>query len=129
MLRGTFRQGLLAAGFQVLDLRCSAMSVALNVALNLALIPMYGIVGAAAATVISEIAWVAVAGVVFQRKLVSLSILSAIWIPLTGATAMVASFIVMSQWPWWIQGCIAIVAYAGTVVALGGLRTLPPQDA
>ena len=34
VLRGTFRQGLLAAGHQALDLGCSTFSVALNVALN-----------------------------------------------------------------------------------------------
>jgi O-antigen/teichoic acid export membrane protein len=116
VLRGTFRQGLLAAGHQALDLRCSTFSVALNMALNFVLIPMYGILGAAVATVTSEVAWLALAVYLFRGHVMSLSLLPFLWRPLMGAVVMVCCFLAVSSWPWMLQMVTAVALYLPTLL-------------
>jgi O-antigen/teichoic acid export membrane protein len=67
--RGTFRQALNAAGQHSTDLGCAAVASATNVILNLILIPRYGMLGSAAATVSSEVVWVALIGIFFARRI------------------------------------------------------------
>jgi len=111
VLRGTFRQGLLAAGHQKLDLGCSTFSVALNVVLNFLLIPTYGILGAALATLASELTWLALAIRLFHKYVMSVSLLPLLWRPLVGAGVMVCCFIAMSSWPWTLRTVVAAAAY------------------
>jgi Na+-driven multidrug efflux pump len=54
VLRVTLRQYLAASGRQRLDLGCASAATAVNVGLNFLLIPSYGIIGAALATLVSE---------------------------------------------------------------------------
>jgi O-antigen/teichoic acid export membrane protein len=115
VLRGTFRQGLLAAGHQTLDLGCSAFSVALNVVLNIVLIPRYGIVGAAGATLVSEAAWLGLAIYLFRGHVMSLSLLSLLWRPMVGAVVMAFCFVGVSSWPWVLQTVFAAAAYIPTL--------------
>ena len=115
VLRGTFRQGLLAAGHQKLDLGCSTFSVALNVVLNFLLIPTYGIRGAAGATLVSEAVWLVLAIYLFRRHVMSLSLLPFLWRPVMGALVMVCCFLLVSSWPWVLQSVAAALVYLPTV--------------
>jgi O-antigen/teichoic acid export membrane protein len=118
VLRGTFRQGLLAAGHQTLDLRCSTFSVALNIVLNFVLIPKYGILGAAMATLVSEVAWLALAIYLFRGHVMSLSLLPFLWRPAMGAVVMVCCFFAVSSWPWMLQMVTAVALYLPTLVLI-----------
>jgi O-antigen/teichoic acid export membrane protein len=69
IFRGTFRQALNAAGQHGTDLGCAVSASATNVILNLILIPRYGMTGAAAATVASEVLWAALIGIFFVRRI------------------------------------------------------------
>jgi O-antigen/teichoic acid export membrane protein len=115
VLRGTFRQGLLAAGHQKLDLGCSTFSVALNVGLNFLLIPTYGIFGAAGATLVSEGAWLAIAIYLFRGHVMSVSLLPLLWRPMIGAAVMACCFLVVASWPWMLQTVVAAAIYVPTL--------------
>jgi O-antigen/teichoic acid export membrane protein len=58
-------------GHQKLDLRCAVASAGVNVGLNLLLIPRYGMMGAAWATVLADVVWLTMSYYYFERELVS----------------------------------------------------------
>jgi len=68
ILRGTFRQALNAAGQHSVDLACAVAGTGVNVILNILLIPRYGMIGAAAATVASEVVWLILIRTLFARR-------------------------------------------------------------
>lgn len=57
VLRGVYRQSLNAIGQQNKDLKCAGVSAAVNIFLTILLIPAFGIVGAATATLLSDVIW------------------------------------------------------------------------
>src|SRR5262249_25718345 len=93
ILRGTYRQALNAAHLSRLDLRCAATSVALNIALNLILIPLYGIIGAAIATVVAESLWLMMAAYHSNRYITQVNPIALLFPPLIAAAAMAISFL------------------------------------
>lgn len=109
VLRGTFRQALAASGNQKLDLLCTAGASAINIGLNLLFIPAFGIMGAAAATLISESIWLtsaivvsACVGVVPLR-----AGLMQLLRPLLAGGGMSICFIITAGLPWPVQLVIA----------------------
>lgn len=62
LLNGHLRQALIALGHQRADLRNTSLSTGVHVLAKLALIPLFGMEGAALGTVIGELALVAVSG-------------------------------------------------------------------
>ncbi|HEX4899607.1 MAG TPA: flippase, partial [Pyrinomonadaceae bacterium] len=88
ILRGTFRQSLNGAGRAGLDLRCAGASVLLNITLNLLLIPRYGIIGAAVATLVSEVLWFSLAYYYFNRYISRLKLLPLLHQPVMAAIVM-----------------------------------------
>jgi O-antigen/teichoic acid export membrane protein len=119
ILRGTFRQALNAAGKANLDLRCAATSTVVNVALNILLIPTYGIVGAAYATVISEIVWIFMSVAYLNWQVVSVNILSAIFRPLIASIVMVSCFLITPHLLWIVQAGLAFLIYFFILIVLG----------
>lgn len=111
VLRGTYRQALNAAHRSRLDLRCAGTSVALNIILNLLLIPAYGIIGAAVATVASEALWLAMAAYHSHRYIVRVKLLPLL-LPAAVAAAVMGICFLASQSLFWIaQAFIGLVAY------------------
>ena len=137
MLRGTYRQALNAAGRSTLDLRCAGVSTALNLCLNLLLIPHYGIVGAATATVLAEVVWLVLALYYFYRPrsgicdnaarpardgVVQLPLLPALVKPVAGSVAM-AVFLFLTQPLFWVvRGFVGGLVYFGVLWLLGAVR-------
>jgi O-antigen/teichoic acid export membrane protein len=118
-LRGNFRHTLNAAGKQHLDLSCAGVAASLNVALNLVLIPRYGIVGAAWATVSSEVAWFLLARYLFFRHVMVLPILPALWRPLLAGSGMAAVMLLTLQVPWIMRAVIGAGVYF-IILAIAG---------
>jgi O-antigen/teichoic acid export membrane protein len=119
ILRGTYRQSLNAAGRQDLDLRCAGVAVALNVSLNVLLIPRFGIVGAAATTVASELLWLSMAMYYFYYRVARVSLFPMLWQPMLAALLM-GVFLALTQPLFWIlQGLIAALLYFCVLLLLG----------
>ena len=118
-LRGNFRHTLNAVGKQKLDLMCAAAASGLNVGLNLIFIPRYGIIGAAWATVISEICWFALARYLFVRHVMALPLISAIWRPVVAGIAMAACLIFGGMLPWMLRAVAALGVYVLILLGTG----------
>ena len=56
--------------------------------LNFILIPLYGIVGAAVATLTSEVVWIGTAVTLFSRRVATISLAAHLGSPLVGGLAM-----------------------------------------
>jgi O-antigen/teichoic acid export membrane protein len=119
ILRGTYRRALNAARRSTLDLRCAGVSAAVNVSLNILLIPIYGIVGAAAATVAAEVVWLVMASSYFNRHIKGLRLLSILHQPLAAAAAMVALFLLIEQMFWPARALLGLAVYFGVLLLLG----------
>ncbi len=118
ILRGTFRQSLNAAGRQDLDLRCAAICTSINVLLTVLLIPSFGIMGAAFATLTSECAWFAIASFWFNRYVASIRLLSLLWPALTAGVIMALTFTLTQQLFWVYQAALALAAYTAMLLVL-----------
>ncbi len=88
ILRGTFRHTLNAAGHQKLDMRCAIASSCVNVGLCVALIPRYGLVGAASATVAGDIVWFLSSARYCQIKVIALPWIKLMWRPALASAVM-----------------------------------------
>jgi O-antigen/teichoic acid export membrane protein len=126
--RGTLCQALNAAGRSPLDLRCALASSALNVGLNLLLIPRYGTIGAAAATVAGDVLWLAMAWHMAARHVTAVSPVAAAARPALAAVVMAATLAWLPGVPWLLRAALGLGAYVGTLALLGSpLR--PPVGA
>jgi O-antigen/teichoic acid export membrane protein len=123
-LRGTYRQGLLAAGKTNLDLRCGAISVFFNVGLNILLIPQFGIVGAAIATVSAEAIWLITVAWHFNRFVIRVNLHAVLLRPLAASGLLLGCLIGLQPMFWGLQASIGAVVYLGTLALLNspGLR-------
>lgn len=92
--RAVFRNLLLTSHQEVTNLLLSLVTALLNVALNLALIPRHGIVGAAVATLVSEIVLLAATAWRVRTSLGPLGILRPAAGPLLASAAMAALLLV-----------------------------------
>lgn len=119
ILRGSYRHSLNAAGLQSLDLRCALVSCGLNVGLNIALIPRYGMLGAASATVLADVVWLVMAATYFNRRIAPLSPLPALARPVLAGAAMAAVLWLGEPLPWMLRGGAATAAYFAMLLALG----------
>jgi len=119
ILRGSYRHSLNATGHQQLDLRCAVTSAALNVALNVALIPPFGLAGAAAATVVADAVWLTMACWYFGRSVISVNPLPFLLRPAAAAALMGALLWLTPQIPWVARAAIAGLAYFALLFVLG----------
>jgi O-antigen/teichoic acid export membrane protein len=118
ILRGSFRHGLLAAGKQGVDLRCAAWSTVINIALNIVLIPTHGLLGAAIATVIADLVWLALARHYVDRLVTSIKVLDFLAKPIVAALAMTVFLVMAPPLIWPVQAMLAMAVYGGVSVLL-----------
>lgn len=119
ILRGTFRQALNAAGHQTLDLRSAGISVLVNLMVNLLLIPRFGILGAATATVISEFVWLTTAWYLFSRNVAPINLLGFLFQPCLAAIVMALWMLVTPAIFWPIRAVIGLLIYFSVLLLLG----------
>jgi O-antigen/teichoic acid export membrane protein len=120
ILRGNFRHSLNAAGRQDLDLRCAGSAIAMNVGLNLIFIPRYGIVGAAATTLVTEIFWLGLAFYYFNRHVAPINPLPYLRQPFLAGVLMAAGFVLLPWLPWPGQAATATLIYFAALFLQGG---------
>jgi len=125
ILRGTFRQGFNAAGKQKLELMIAAISISINLGLNLILIPRIGIVGAALSTLLSESFWFSSAWLIFSRTVIRVPLAEALLRPLISGVVMGIWFYLTSPLHWILQAVGGILIYFGSLLVLqdGELRS------
>ena len=119
IFRDTFRQGLIASGNQRLDLTSAGVAVFFNVLLNIILIPLFGILGAAAATILSEVVWLIVSTYFFSRNVFRVSPYSYLLHPLVAAIPMVVWYYLATPLFWPISAIIGILIYFGILLIIG----------
>jgi len=105
--------------------RLALVTLAVNVALNLALIPPYGYLGAAAASTITEVALFAGGWWLLRRHLASLSVVGSIAPVLASAAVMGIVIYLIRSWP---LALVIIVGAAVYPVALLLTRALNPEE-
>lgn len=128
ILRDTFRQALIASGNQNLDLRSAAVAVGVNVVLNFILIPRFNIVGAAIATVLSEVAWFSAALLLFSRNVSKVNPFTYLTQPVIASVVMGAFYFLTSALFWPVQALLGVVIYFLSLYLLGEreIRSLLP---
>jgi O-antigen/teichoic acid export membrane protein len=124
MLRGTLRQGLNAAGYAMVDLRCAGLATGLNVLLNLAVIPVWGFMGAAGATLASEIVWLAAATHAFKRHVVVIHMWRVLMRPVAAGAVMAVTMVLASPLPWPARLVLGVAVYSVVLLVLGGGRAV-----
>lgn len=119
ILRGTCRHVLNAAGQQTLDMRCALASSFINVGLCVALIPRFGLAGAAVATVAGDFVWFVMAAAFCHTRVIALRWLSLLWRPATASAVMgVFLFAAPIDSPLF-RGMAATAVYAIALLLLG----------
>ena len=117
ILRCNYSNGLRCTGYQKLDLRCAVSSAGVNVGLNFLLIPRYGMMGAAWATVLADVVWLTMSYYYFQRELMS-DALPPLGRPAVAGAAMAGVLGATQALPWSMRALTAVLAYfAGLLVA------------
>lgn len=111
ILRGSYRHSLIAAGHQGLDLRCAILSSCVNVGLNLLLIPRFGMIGAATATVAGDAVWFVMAFVSFERRVMPLNPLPYLARPVLAGAAMAASLLLLPSLFWIERAVLSVIVY------------------
>jgi O-antigen/teichoic acid export membrane protein len=105
--------------------RLAVFSLAVNVALNLALIPPYGYLGAAAASTITEVALFAGGWWLLRRHLASLPIVGSIARVLASGTIMGIVVFSFRSWPLIVVIIVGAAVYVGGLL---GLRAIDPEE-
>jgi O-antigen/teichoic acid export membrane protein len=119
MLRGPLRLSLCAADHQQLDLRSAIIGTFINVGLNLVLIPAYGMIGAAMATVCADVIWYAISAWYFSVHIRRLRLLEFLLRPVFAGGIMSLVFILMGSWHWLLQTVVACMVYFITLFITG----------
>jgi len=117
-LRGSYRHPLNAAGKQHLDFRAAVVSSILNVGLNILLIPKFGMMGAACATLIGDLAWLGMVIYFYRREVGSINPLLLLARPAIAAAGM-GAFLWYAQDIFWVwRAAIAGGMYFVLLLAL-----------
>ena len=108
-----------AANHQRLATIATACCVAVNLALDLALIPPFGYMGAAVATLCAETVLLVVGFRFVSTRICRVAVVSVLWKPaFAGVSAALVASVLSSSAPW-IRASIALAAYAALLLALG----------
>ena len=122
LVRGVPWAALIARSKQDLILKAVMYSVILNIALNIVLIPLYGILGAGVATVITE----SFTGVLLfkyaVRQELPLISLQKLWRPTIASLFMAATLVILKLSSLWVGITFGVVIYSIALMALGRIR-------
>ncbi len=122
LLRDVPSAALLADGREDLFFRLTAWGAALNLLLNALLIPRYGMVGAAAATVATEAVRLVIAFIYVRSQGFRLQHFVLFGRVSLAAGAMVALLVLAKPPVLWVALPLGIAGYLGALVGLGALR-------
>ncbi|HEU4563856.1 MAG TPA: flippase [Gemmatimonadaceae bacterium] len=113
---------LMARGRESRVLHLTAWAAALNIALNLALIPSFGMMGAAASTVATEAVRMIAALAAAREEGLALAAPSRFWRATVAGLTMAALLLWLGPVAWWAAIVLGALAYAAALTAVGGIR-------
>lgn len=118
-LRWVYMDSLRATGHQALDLRCAITSACLNVALNILLIPRYGMIGAASATTFADVVWFGMSIYYFRRAVLPGESFPSLRAPLLGGAAMAIVLWLTRTMIWPGRAALGLIAYFALQAVFG----------
>ena len=121
-VRNVVQMGLIARHRQSFVLRTSAWSAAANLALNLALIPRYGMIGAAVATLATETLRTVVGAVYSARLGLPFGVASRLWRPVIATSAMALILWLVPMPGVLVAVAAGMLVYGLGLVVTGGVR-------
>ena len=121
-VRNVVQMGLIARDRQSFVLRTSMWSAAANLALNLALIPRFGMIGAAVATLATETLRTVVALVYSARLGLPFGVARRLWRPVAATLGMAALLWFVPLPHVLLAVAAGAAAYAAALLATGGVR-------
>ena len=122
LLRSVLQSVLVAVGLQERVLRITAWTAALSVALNLALVPILGAVGAATQTLIAEVARTLLALRWVRAQGFPIAGIDRFWRSGVAAAVMGAVLIALGSTSLWLGLVAGAIGYAVALTLTGGLR-------
>src|SRR5271165_3425535 len=122
LLRWVYMDSLRATGHQALDLRCAITSASLNVALNILLIPRFGMMGAASATVFADLVWFLMSYYYFRRAVLPGEPFPPLAGPLLGGGAMCAVLWFTHSMNWPFQLLLSLLVYLLVQTQFGSFK-------
>jgi O-antigen/teichoic acid export membrane protein len=111
LMSGHFRYVLIAYGRQKLEFLSGACGAALNILLNVFLIPSFGMIGAAWALVASEALIWGLTYYFVRQRIIHIPIWLPISQPLLGGVILAATLYLLPPLKFWITGSSAVVVY------------------
>jgi O-antigen/teichoic acid export membrane protein len=124
VLRWVYMDSLRATGHQNLDVRCAITSATLQVGLNILLIPRFGMIGAASATVFADLVWFVMSYYYFRRAVLA-DVPAPAWAgPLLGAGAMCIVLWFAHPLNWILQLLAGLTVYCLVQLQFGGLARI-----
>ncbi|MBP6771608.1 MAG: polysaccharide biosynthesis C-terminal domain-containing protein [Gemmatimonadaceae bacterium] len=121
-VRNVVQMGLVAKDQQTFVLRTTAWSALANTLLNLALIPVFGMPGAAAATLATEALRTIVALRYAHQLALPFGVWARLWRPLVAAAAMAAVLLTIPVPHVLLAVAVGMLVYGAALFATGGLR-------
>ena len=121
LLRDVPVTALLARGREDSILRLTSWAAALSIILNLVLIPPFGLIGAAAATVITETVRMILAVAAVRPYGIALTSISRLWKATLAAAVMTALLILVSPASVWIAVAMGAGGYIAALALFGGI--------
>ena len=118
---GLFGHSLIAGVRQGSALRLGLVALGFNLVANLVAIPAWGIEGAAAVAVASEVLLVAGGYVLVRRELGLTPHFALLWRVLAAAAVMAGVLALVSEWPLAVLLVLGVLLYTAALWALGGL--------
>jgi Uncharacterized membrane protein, putative virulence factor len=111
-----------ARGREPAVFRVTLAAAVLSLGLNLALIPRYGAVGAAWATLGTEVARMALAMAALRREAIGLPSPARFWRALAAGAGMAGVLLLLPRFAPPVAVLVGAASYAGALYLLGGLR-------
>jgi O-antigen/teichoic acid export membrane protein len=118
---GLFGHSLIAGGRQTSELRLGLIALGFNLVFNLVAIPAWGIEGAAAVAVASEVLLVTGGLLLVRRDLGLTPRFALLWRAAVAAAVMAGVLALVSSWPLGVLLALGVLLYATALWALGGL--------
>jgi O-antigen/teichoic acid export membrane protein len=112
---------LIASNRQKLELKVQVFGLVVYAGLLFLLIPFYGILGAAYATVIAMAIQASFRIICVDRFVQKIKILSNVWKPVVAAFVAVLFAVNMRKVSWILAGCTLPVMYTAVLIAIGGI--------
>jgi O-antigen/teichoic acid export membrane protein len=116
--RAFYRATLLSHGMQNANLGITVAAVAVNLGLNLVLIPRYSFRGSAVASLVAEMLLLGLMIAVVSRRLTPLPLWRFVWRPLLASAPMAAFLILFPSWFILIRIGGGLILYLGAAFAL-----------